>query len=97
MFGVDGSAGDSIAGVIIALGVLVTAIGSLVTAWQTRKTHGELRTLNESTLGSLANDAESRRVRAIDFADRTPKEQRHLDQSAPLEVVQGPVLADDPL
>lgn len=51
---------------------------------------GQVTTMNEGTVGSFAADDETRRVRDIDRAKRTPTEQRHLDAAPAKEAPQGP-------
>jgi hypothetical protein len=53
-------------------------------------THAQVVTLNESTIGQLAADTETRRVEHIDHDDRTAQEQHHVDTAPAKEPRQGP-------
>ncbi len=94
-----------IAIVITALGTFVgVVISSIVTLRgqqrikdRVEETHAlaaevkqQVITLNEGTVGSFAAEDETRRIEAIPREQRTPTEQRHIDQSRPPEPPQGP-------
>lgn len=49
----------------------------------------EVVTRNESTIGSLAADNETRRIEAIPPSERTAKEQRHIDAAPAKDPAQG--------
>lgn len=57
---------------------------------QVESVHAEVRTLNEGTVGSFANEGETRRIEEIPHDERTATEQRHVDQAPPTETPQGP-------
>lgn len=56
------------------------AIVSIITAWNTTRVRHEVRTMNEQTIGQLAANQETRRIEVIPQADRTAREDRHMDQ-----------------
>lgn len=74
--------------------LLITAIATLLTSGgafiMSLRSHKELKTLNEGTVGTFTADAETRRVEAISHDERTAKEQRHLDEAPPPDPPQGP-------
>lgn len=76
------------------IAVLVTALGTFVvacaTAFVTVRVHREVKTFNETPLGRLAANTETRRVEAIDHDERTAMEQRHVDEAPPADPPQGP-------
>lgn len=79
---------DSGIAVICAAAIAATpGVLTLVQARANHKVGEEIRdqvvTLNESTIGQLAANTETRRVENISHDDRTAQEQRHVD-SAPL-------------
>lgn len=87
-----------IALVIGALGLFVTTIVTAVVNLRatragtaaTKAVHAEVVTLNDKTAGQLLADTETRRVEGISHDDRTALEQKHLDESAPVDPPQGP-------
>ena len=82
MFALTTSTGD----LVVLIASLTAAGVSLITAWNTTRVRGEVRevrhevkTMNESTLGQLGAEAETRRIDHIAVRDRTPKESRHME------------------
>lgn len=82
------------AATIAAFAAVITAVSTplvaVFLALRLAGVHKELQTLNEGTVGSFAADAETRRAEAIPHDDRTPTEQRHIDQAPMPEPPQGP-------
>lgn len=84
-------------GVAIVLAASVAALPGVLTYIQSRsnkRTIDDVKeqvvTLNESTIGQLAANTETRRVEAITHDDRTAQEQRHVDTAPPDDPPQGP-------
>lgn len=79
---------------LVGVGAVLTGIAAVVTAVMNGRkigaVHDEVRTLNESTLGELGANIETRRVEDIPHDKRTKQEQRHLDDSPPDAPPQGP-------
>lgn len=69
---------------------VVIAIEHTLTRRSVRVVDGKVDTLNESTLGQLAAERETRRVEDIPHDDRTAQEQRHVDTAPEKEPPQGP-------
>lgn len=86
----EGADLSGIALIIVAIGSLVTAVGGVVVAIMVNRVHKEVRTLNESTPGELDAATETRRIEAIPRAERTAKEQRHIDTAPMPGPPQGP-------
>ncbi len=76
------------------IGLLVTAVATLIAALTNTvvatRARRENRTYNETTVGMLAAEGETRRIEKIPHAKRTAKEQRHLDDAPPDDPPQGP-------
>lgn len=62
--------------IIASLGIFVT---SATAAWVSVKTHKEVKTMNGLSIAQMADAGETRRVDAIEVADRTVAEQQHVD------------------
>lgn len=81
-------------GYAIVLAALIASAPPTIIGWRNKRTiddtHRQVQTLNESTIGQLAANTETRRVEAIDHDDRTALEQRHVDDAPPPEPPQGP-------
>jgi len=56
-------------------------IAFVITAWKQVQIRNELKTMNESSIGELAEADETRRIRRKSIATRTPKETRHVAMS----------------
>lgn len=82
------------AATIAAIGAVMTPPALVVVAViqlrATNRVHKEVRTLNEGTIGSFAAEDETRRIEALPRDQRSPTEQRHIDQAPPQEPPQGP-------
>lgn len=83
-------AATDFAGVAVLIAATGGFIGSCVAAYVSLKTHGEVKTFNETPLGKLAANQETRRVEGIDHDERTAIEQRHIDEAPPTDPPQGP-------
>lgn len=69
-----------VADVLTLIAATSAAIVSIITAWNTTRVRHEVRTMNEQTIGQLASNQETRRIDHIPQAERTAREDRHMDQ-----------------
>jgi len=80
--------------VLGALGVLVTTVTTAVLAILTFRRagqiHGEVRTMNETTIGQNSANRLTDQIEEKPHDERTAQEQRHLDAAPPREPGQGP-------
>lgn len=76
------------------IAVLVAAcggfLGSVTASIIALKGYRETRTGNETRSGQLMANAETRRIEQIPHDDRSPTEQRHVDEAPDPEAPQGP-------
>lgn len=68
----------SVADLVTLISAVTAAVVAIIGALRGNQVHRELRTLNSKSIGALAGEDETRRIRDVPVEDRTPGEQRHL-------------------